>query len=163
MTGFAEDWPSPHIIDILCRKAAGFFIYASTAVKFVSSHFHPPDEILDLIVSLLQEISHEGRLDIDLLYTQILEQAFHNLHDHRSCSHLKSVVGTVVLIFCPLPINTISDLLGDSPSKISSFLQTLHLIFLVPDSTEDPIWVFHKSFSDFLTDPGQCTDYQFFI
>ena len=48
-----EDWPSSSDIDILCKKAAGFFIYASIAVKFVvqktvcllrglpsSPHFH---------------------------------------------------------------------------------------------------------------------------
>jgi len=38
-----EDWPSPSDIKILCRKAAGFFIYASTVVKFVMlSKNHPP-------------------------------------------------------------------------------------------------------------------------
>jgi hypothetical protein len=31
------DWPSSSDIEILCKKAAGFFIYASTVVKFVDS------------------------------------------------------------------------------------------------------------------------------
>ena len=34
---FVEDWPGPQNIDILCKKAARFFIYASTVVKFVAS------------------------------------------------------------------------------------------------------------------------------
>jgi len=165
--GFAEDWPSPHIIDILHRRAAGFFIYASTVVKFVSSHFHSPYERLDLIISFPQETSHEGRPGIDLLYTQILEQAFHDVDSHnpRLYSHFKSVVGTVMLIFHPLSIKTLSDLLGNcgTPSRIYSSLRTLHSIFLVPDSIEDPVWIFHKSFSDFFTDPGRCTDHRFFI
>jgi len=33
----AEDWPASQDIDALCRKAAGFFIYAATVVKFVAS------------------------------------------------------------------------------------------------------------------------------
>jgi len=163
----AEDWPGPYYIDVLSRKAAGFFIYASTVVKFVSSPHHLPDDRLHLIVSHRQDTSHEGRSGIDLLYTQVLEQAFHDVdsHDHELYSRFKSVVGTVVLIFHPLSINTLSDLLSDdyTPPRISTSLRTLHSVLLVPDSTEDPVRVFHKSFPDFLTDPGRCSDHRFFI
>jgi len=34
---FTEDWPSSSDIDLLCKKTAGLFIYASTVVKFVES------------------------------------------------------------------------------------------------------------------------------
>jgi len=164
---FEEDWPGPYYIDILSRKAAGFFIYASTVIKFFSSPLHLPDERLHLIFSLRQDTSHEGRLGIDLLYTQVLEQAFHDVdsHDHELHSRFKSVVGTIVLIFHPLSINTLSDLLSSdcTPPRISTSLRTLHSVLLVPDSTDDPVRVFHKSLPDFLTDPGWCTDHRFFI
>ena len=164
---FEEDWPGPHEIDILCKKAGGFFIYASTVVNFVSSPHHPPDERLTLIISLPQDTSYEGRSGIDALYTQVLAQAFHDVdsHDHSLYSHFKSVVGAVVLIFHPLSINTLSDLLGNcgTPSRISTSLRTLHSVLLVPDSTDDPAQIFHKSFPDFLTDPQQCTNPNFFI
>jgi len=164
---FSEGWPGPHNVNILCKKAAGFFIYASTVVKFVSSHHHPPDERLTLIVSLPQDTTHEGRLGIDLLYTQVLEQAFHDVdsHDHELYSHFKSVVGAVLLIFHPLSIKTLSDLLGNcgTPPKITTSLRTLHSLLLIPDNTEDPVHIFHKSFPDFLTDPKRCTNPQFFV
>jgi hypothetical protein len=152
---FGEDWPSLQDIDALCKKAAGFFIYASTVVKFVGSQHHPPDERLALIISLPQDTSHEGKSGVDLLYTQVLEQAFCNT-DQEFYSHLKSVVGAVALIFCPLSIKTLSDLLGNcgTPSRIYNTLRTLHSLLLVPENMEDPIWIFHKSFPDFLTDPG---------
>jgi len=163
----AEDWPGSHNIDILSKKAAGFFIYASTAVKFVASQHHQPDKRLTLIISLPQDTYHEGKLGIDLLYTKVLEQAFHDVHsyDHELYSHFKSVVGTVLLIFHPLSINTLSDLLRDcgTPSEISTSLRTLHSLLIVPDSTEDSVRIFHKSFPDFLTDPERCTSHQFFI
>ena len=38
--GLMEDWPSSSDIDILCKKAAGLFIYASTVVKFIRSEEH---------------------------------------------------------------------------------------------------------------------------
>jgi len=163
----AEDWPGPHNIDILRKKAAGFFIYASTTIKFVASHHHLPDERLALIVSLPQNTSHEGKSGIDLFYTQVLEQAFHDAdpYDHELYSHLRSVLGAVLLIFHPLSINTLSDLLKNcgTPTRISSSLHGLHSLLLVPDSTEGPVHVFHKSFLDFLTDPKRCTYPEFFI
>ena len=160
----AEDWPNPQDIDVLCQKAAGFFIHASTAVKFIASQRHLPDERLALIISLPQNTSHEGKAGIDLLYTQVLEQAFH-MADQGFCSNLRSVLGAVLLIFHPLSIKTLSDLLGTcgTPSKIYSTLRAFHSLLLIPDSSEDSIRIFHKSFPDFLTDPERCTDQRFFI
>ena len=161
---FAGDWPSQQNIDALCKKAAGFFIYASTVIKFVSSQYHPPGKRLAVIISLPQDTSHEGKSGVDLLYTQVLQQASNDM-GQDFYSHFKLVVGAVLLIFRPLSINTLSDLLGNcgTPSKIYSTLRTLHSLLLIPDSMEDSARIFHKSFPDFLMDPGRCTDQQFFI
>jgi len=162
-----KEWPGPQNIDILCKKAAGFFIFASTLVKFISSHCHPPDERLALIVSLPMDTSYEGKLGVDLLYTQVLEEAFHDMdsNDHELYSHFKSVVGAVVLIFQPLSIKTLSDLLINcgTPARMSSSLRTLHSLLLIPESIDKPVRIFHKSFPDFLMDPRRCTDSRFFI
>ena len=162
-----EDWPGPHNINILCKKAAGFFIYASTVVKFVASHHYSPSERLALIISLPQDTSHEGKLGVDLLYTKVLEEAFHDVasYDHELYSRFKSIVGTVILTFHPLSIKALSDLLRNcgTPSRISSSLRTLHSLLLVPEDSDGLVQVFHRSLSDFLTDPGQCTDTRFFI
>ena len=166
-SGLEEDWPGPHYIDILCRKAGGLFIYAATVVKFVLYRHHPPDERLSLIVLRQKDTSHEGRSGLDLLYTQVLEQASRDVDsdDQEFYSRFKSVVGAVVLIFYPLSINTLSHLLTNygTPSKISTSLRTLHSVLLVPDTTEHPLQVFHKSFPDFLTDQNRCTNPQFLI
>jgi len=160
----AEDWPTSQDIDALCKKAAGLFIYASTVVKFIASECHPPDERLVLITSLPHDTSHEGKPGIDLLYTQVLGQAFHNM-DQGFYMHLKSVLGAVLLVFHPLSIKTLSDLLSNcgTPPKIYSTLRALHSLLLIPDSMEDPVRIFHKSFPDFLTDPERCVDKQLFI
>jgi len=162
--GLTEDWPGPRDIDTLCKKAAGLFIYASTVVKFVGSQYHPPDERLALITSLPQDTSHEGKSGIDLLYTQVLEQALHD-GDEDFCLHFRLVVGAVLLVSHPLSINTLSDLLRNcgTPSRIYSTLRTLHSLLLIPDTMEDPVHVFHKSLPDFIMDPGRCTDPRFSI
>jgi WD40 repeat protein len=161
---FTADWPSPQDIDVLCKKAAGFFIYASTVIKFVGSQHHPPNERLALITSLPHDTSHEGKAGIDLLYTQVLVQAFCDV-DQDFYSHLKLVVGAVILILHPLSINALSDLLRNcgTPSRIYYALRPLHSLLLIPDGTDGQVRIFHKSFPDFLLDSGRCTDHQFLI
>jgi len=160
---FTEDWPNPSDINILCKKAAGFFIYASTVVKFVGSRYHTPTGQLDQIISLPQSTANEGRSGIDLLYTQVLEQAVDDIDGDakKIYSCFRTVVGAVLLVINPLSIIALSDLLG--VSNISTALRSLHSLLLVPESIEDPIRPFHKSFPDFLMDPVRCKDVQFFV
>ena len=158
-----EDWPSSSDINILCKKSAGLFIYAVTIVKFIASKYHTPTERLTLITSLPQSSIYEGRLGINLLYTQVLEQAFCDVDfdEQELYSCFRSVVGMVVLVFNPLPMEGLSTLLRISDIHVT--LRPLHSVFLVPSNMTDPIRVFHKSFPDFLTDPTRCKDERFFI
>ena len=158
-----EDWPSSSEIDIICKKVAGFFICASTIIKFIASKYHTPAERLALITSLPQSTVHEGKLGINLLYTQILEQAFCDLDSDEEdlYSHFRATVGAVVLVFNPLPLNALSTLLG--VSDISITLRSLHSVLKFPENKADPIQVFHKSFPDFLVDPGRCKDRKFYV
>ena len=158
------DWPSSSDTEILCKKAAGFFIYASTAIKFVASENSVPAERLALITSLPQSTVEEGRSGIDQLYIKVLEQAFLNIHDNsQHYLHFRTVVGTVLLIFNPLPIMALSELLGYTIPHIHSTTRSLHSLLFVPDKPEDPIRTFHKSFPDFLTDPERCKDNRFLV
>jgi len=154
------DWPSSSDIEVLCKKAAGFFIYASTVVKFVASENNPPPLRLALITSLPQSTAEEGKSGVDQLYIKVLEQAFHNSQDY-SC--FQAVVGTVVLIFNPLSIKGLSELLRYDSSLIHSTIRPLHSVLLIPDNIEDPIHTFHKSFPDFLIDPDRCNNKQFSV
>jgi len=160
---FAQEWPNPSDINILCEKAAGLFIYASTVVKFVEFKNRTPTEQLDRIISLPQSTVYEGRSGIDLLYTQVLEQGVDGMDADTKeiSSRFKSVVGAVLLVLNPLSVRALSDLLGIS--NISTTLRSLHSLLLVPDSIEDPVHVFHKSFPDFLMDPLRCKDKRFLV
>jgi hypothetical protein len=162
---FTEDWPNPSDIDILCTKAAGLFIYASTVVKFVAFRHRTPTEQLERIISLPQNTAFEGRAGVDLLYTQILEQAAADVDriedDEEIYSRFKTVVGAVLLVHNPLSSKALSDLLR--LSNIYTTLHSLHSLLLVPDDPEDPIHTFHKSFPDFLMDPHRCKDEKFLV
>jgi len=160
---FIEDWPNPSDINILCKKAAGLFIYASMVIKFVTFKNCTPTEQLDQITSLPQSTVHEGQSGIDLLYTQVLEQAVDEVGAYAGEIHsrLRTVIGAVLLVLNPLSMTALSDLL--KMSNISATLRSLHSLLLVPDSIEDPIRAFHKSFPDFLMDPVRCKNEQFFV
>jgi hypothetical protein len=164
---FGEGWPGSDNINVLCKKAAGFFIYAATVIKFLTSLHHSPDERLTLIVSPPHATSHEGSLGIDILYTQVLEHAFHDVESSNESlySEFKSVIGAVVLVFHPLSIITFSDLLKIhvTPFRVSNSLHTLHSLLHIPEDREDPVRIIHKSFPDFLTDQSRCTNPHFFI
>ena len=165
--GSSGDWPSPADVEILCRKAAGFFIYASTVVKFVAFENYPPPERLTLITSLPQTTTEEGKSGVDQLYVNVLKNAFYNIqaNEIQFYTNLRSVLGTILLIFNPLSINGLSELLGrhHTPASTLSTIRSLHSVLLVPDNMEDPILTFHKSFPDFLTDPKRCEDRLFFV
>ena len=104
-----EDWPPTSDINILCEKAAGLFIYASTAIKFIASRHHQPKKRLALLVSLSQNTTREGESGINTLYTEILRQAYcelgpdnQNPDNQEVYQHFRSVVGVVLLAFNPL-------------------------------------------------------------
>ena len=160
---FIEEWPSSHDIEILCKKADGLFIYASTVIRFVASQYHLPTERLTLITSLPQCTTHEGKSGVDLLYTKLLEEAFYYVNSDEQEFYLqfRSVVGMVLLVLNPLPMKALSVLLGKSNVFIT--LHSLHSVILFPMDMADPVRVFHKSFPDFLMDPGRCKDGRFFI
>ena len=158
---FTEEWPSQFDLEILCQKAAGFFVCASTIVNFIMSTNHTPAKQLRRITSLPQR-TYERGFGIDFLYTQILEEVVADMcvDDEEFISHFRTVIGAVLLVFNPLSVRALSDLLG--VPGIPTIIHSLNSLLLVPPSEAAPICIFHKSFSSFLKDPKQCTDNQFF-
>ena len=160
-----EEWPSPVDLDALCAKAAGLFIYASTVVRFIASKDHQPTRRLTDITTLPHDTVKEGRAGIDQLYTEIMQQAFSNIHedDWEFYSSFRSAVGAVVLVFNPLSVSALSDLLGTL--DVTTSLRSLHSLLIIPSRklSSTPLCVLHKSFPDFLTDPQRCVDNKFYI
>ena len=121
---------------------------------------------ITLITSLPQNTTEEGNSGIDQLYFKVLEHAFCDIHanDIQFYSNLRSLLGTILLVFNPLSIKGLSELLKRChvAPYILSTMRSLHSLLLVPDSAEDLILTIHKSFPNFLTDPERCKDTRFF-
>jgi len=158
-----EAWPSDEEITALVQKSSGLFIFASTVARFVESEYHEPRERLRLIVTEVDDTSHEGASGIDSLYFQVLRDAFSGIDEGSVFVNLKHILSAVVLALNPLSRDGLVKLLGIESAVISTTLRHLHSILLIPTDGSKAIRVFHKSFPDFLQDPSRCPDPRFHI
>ena len=160
-----KGWPSDEHVDILCDRAAGLFVYAVATVKFLDSKTHLPKQRLEVILGLPESTASEGktrfnsRTTLDSLYTSILRMAFSEEDPEVDCK-VRSIVGTVVLLFNPLPPSGIAELIF---VDVGLFLTLLQSLLTLSEDSSQCVKPFHKSFPDFTTDHSRCTDPRFWI
>ena len=163
-----EGWPSDEHIDLLCRRAAGLFVYAVATVKFLGSSMHLPKQRLDVILRLPECTVPEGNtqfkpdVTLDSLYASILQTAFSE-KDSEVDSKVRSTIAAVVLLVNPLPPPAIAELTGLDPDEVTLFLTLVQSLLTLDEDFNQPVKPFHKSFPDFITDPSRCLDTRFYI
>ncbi|KAJ7681863.1 hypothetical protein DFH06DRAFT_283251 [Mycena polygramma] len=72
MSGIPTPWPSPQIVKVLVEKSSGYFMYASTVIKFVDDKDSRPTERLAAVQNLSSIDSDTPFAHFDQLYIQIL-------------------------------------------------------------------------------------------
>ncbi|KAL4256308.1 hypothetical protein AB1N83_013320, partial [Pleurotus pulmonarius] len=150
-----ESWPDTDKLTRLVSLAGGLFIWASTACKYIDGEY--PKIALDQLLQLKGEGVHK---DLDGLYNKALQNAG-NWAVSRLEEEFQAIVGTISVVKSPMMSITIDDFLGLEPLSSQRFLSRFtSVIRQVPN---EPIRVFHKSFNDFITDPGRCTNPAWFI
>jgi len=163
-----EGWPSSEHINLLCHRAAGFFVYAVATVKFLDSNVHLPKRRLDVIVNLPGCTAAEGKTHIkadttlDSLYTSILQMAFSE-GDPEVDSRVRSTIGAIVLVVNPLSLSGIAKITGLDPNEVILFLRLVQSLLVFSEDFNQPVKPFHKSFPDFITNPLRCLDKRFYI
>ncbi|KAJ7193428.1 hypothetical protein GGX14DRAFT_15820, partial [Mycena pura] len=65
-------WPSPDSLESLVCKSSGYFVYASTIIKFVDDQYYRPTERLADVLNLATTDSDAPFAALDELYKQIL-------------------------------------------------------------------------------------------
>jgi len=163
-------WPSDKHIDILCQRAAGFFVYAVATVKFLDHPVFTPREQLDKIINLPGHTTYEGvtqlknKTTLDSLYTRILQMAFDfGGEDPELNFRIQSIIGAVVLAMNPLSPSTIAELIGLETVQVKKVLKPLQSLLILSEDPNSPVKPFHKSFPDFITDSPRCLDKRFYI
>ena len=162
-----DGWPTKEQLDLLCKRAAGLFVYAVATIKFIDHTHNGPEEQLDRLLQSSESSAHEGRVELkenvtlDSLYMSILQVAF-GRDNPEDDSRMRSVLGAVTLVVDPLPPFAISTLLGLHTESVFRRLLSIHSLLLLQDVNQ-PVRSFHKSFPDFIVDPTRCINKRFHV
>ena len=162
-------WPTGEQLDLLCKRAAGLFVYAVATVKFIDKRNADPSEQLDLLLQSPDNNTYEAKTRInanstlDSLYISILQGAFCNSDDPDVDPRVRSVLGVVVLAASPLSPSAIAMILGLRPQSAFRLLSSVQSLLILRDDVHCPVRPFHKSFPDFIMDPDRCTNQRFHI
>ncbi|KAJ7899401.1 hypothetical protein B0H13DRAFT_796377 [Mycena leptocephala] len=148
MAMIPEPWPSPEIIHNLVWKSSGYFIYASTIIKFIDDKNFRPTERLAVITGMAEPRFGVPFAALDQLYTQVLAQ----VPDQPQLLEILTVI-TTELSYKPLSAISIEQLLELEPGEVQLVLRGLHSVINLPEDDNDGISTHHASFGDFLRDP----------
>ena len=166
--GGLANWPTKEQLDLLCKRADGFFVYAMATVRFIGQGNSNPKRQLDHLLQVPQNTVFEGRAKLgvnqtlDILYMTILDKAF-KADDVEHDPKIQSVLGAVILATNPLSPNTIATLLTLDIEDVTPLLSAVHSLLVIPEGVNHPVRPFHKSFPDFITDSTRCTNPRFCI
>ncbi|KAJ7918032.1 hypothetical protein B0H13DRAFT_308633, partial [Mycena leptocephala] len=142
-------WPTPKTINNLVYNSSGYFIYASTIIKFVDDKNFRPTERLEIITGITEPLSELPFASLDQLYIQILSQV-------AARPQLLRIL-TVIAARIDLSPAHIEQLLELEQGDLRLALRGLHSVIsgLEKDNSDDPrrLNFHHASFRDFLQDP----------
>ena len=136
----------------LASRAAGFFIYATTAVKFISPPLHPHSvqEKCEKLQNLLNSwpVSSGGseRLAVDELYEKILGDAF---SDDCISSRRLRILHTVLCAETRISMSSIAHLSNADQDTVEKTVESLHAVLFV-SSRDGSVYWYHTSFPDFI-------------
>ena len=163
-----DNWPPKPQLDLLCERAAGFFVYAVATVRFIDNRNIDPRKRLDLLLRLPKTTDYEGRTrlnantTLDSLYLSILQEAFGDI-DPEDGPKVRSVLGVVILATNPLSPSSIATLLGLDIQDVTLLLSSIHSLLVLHEDIHQPVQPFHKSFPDFIANSTRCTNQMFHI
>ena len=148
-------WPPEGVIQCLAERASELFIYASTVIKFIDDRDFQPQQRLDMVLGALPHGIFSPFAEIDLLYTQILDDVpASKIEKTRLClgiiiyridyhSALSAELGNEIMLTADSKF--LNELLQLNPGGVEHLLRELQCVLHV-----QPVSIRHKSFSDFL-------------
>jgi hypothetical protein len=146
-------WPTPETINNLVHKSSGYFIYASTVIKFIDDKNFRPTEHLAIITEMTELLSESPFASLDQLYTQILSQ----VHARPQLLKILMVIASKLLLSPGLA--HIEQLLELEQGDVRLALRGLHSVIKleggISGDWSKEISFHHASFRDFLQDPGR--------
>jgi len=143
MREVTSTWPLDADIETLVHRASGLFIYAAAVMQFICDKHGNPVQRLKRIVDVEPQGSPSPYTELDQLYTQILDTA-------PDIDILRKILGVIIVLFNPLPLSELKNMLLSEGGDIFLALEALHSILLIPDEDNGPITMYHTSLQQFL-------------
>ena len=158
----SQGWPGVTKVDLLCKKACGLFIYASTACRFIGDRSWDPEKNLSIILAD-DYVGQSPTGDLDDMYTKILMRSITpgSRDEQEQSAQFRQIVGSIVVLFDSLPAVSLCRLLGIPEKEVRPRLHGLHSVLDIPTGQEGPIRLIHPSFRDFLLNKDRCLDSRF--
>ncbi|KAF2458145.1 quinon protein alcohol dehydrogenase-like superfamily [Lineolata rhizophorae] len=155
-------WLRAETVGTLVQKASGLFIWASTACRFIQDGFLPEESLETILNGSTDHETPEEHLND--LYTAVLQKSTQQYREQdkpKVLGFLRDVLGTIVTLFSPLSVDSLSGLLFFQGAVVNKTISTLHSILNIPTEPSRPLCLHHPSFRDFLLSPERCTDPKF--
>ena len=139
----------------LARRAGGLFIYAATAVRYITPQTGlTREEQLDLMGSLLSDSwdpseGFEEPLQVDILYRQILFEAFGKLRNKLRLPRLQ-ILYTLLCTEERVSTSVAAKLVSNSSDMVgraNQVVRDLHAVLYISDGK---VFWYHASFPDFI-------------
>ncbi|KAJ7879762.1 hypothetical protein B0H14DRAFT_3129563 [Mycena olivaceomarginata] len=141
MQNISSPWPARNVVEELVDKSSGYFIYASTIIKFIGDENYRPTVRLAMVQNTNSPGSESAYDALDQLYMTILSSAPRQ-------SELTPILCAIVNFeLCPEKI----DQLFRGEARL--LLRSLHSVLDIPTIVHRRISSHHASFLDFLNNP----------
>lgn len=166
-SGLRPDWAKDEEIESLVEEAGPWFLYATSCVSFLSEGFDLRGD-LDVLLEIVESGSLTATTDnpfvyLDHHYQEILRGIARRADSEEVEAILLSVLGSIILLREPLPMNALELLADVDGGYVSRVLSALRSLILPPAAHDQGPRVYHHSFIHFLQDPYRCTDPRFWI
>ncbi|KAE9385606.1 hypothetical protein BT96DRAFT_575067 [Gymnopus androsaceus JB14] len=143
MANIPHPWPLPNDLKELVWKSSGYFIYASTIIKFIDDKNYRPTERLAIVTDQNSTESHSAFGSLDQLYMTILSTA------PRQAQLMPILCALANFDLSPLVLDLLFEMESGDAQLV---LRGLSSVFEVPLDDDEEILTHHASFYDFLRD-----------
>jgi hypothetical protein len=164
--GFTLDWPGTETIRAIVQHAAGLFIWAETACRFIKNSGPLIKKRLRAILDGNTSTT-EPEKALNRVYFTVLEGSIHPNFDEEEqkeyCDILRGILGVIVILLSSLSTISLARLLNIPKEDIDGSLVGLHTILDIRKDEGNPIRLHHPSFRDFLLNRKRCDDLRFWV
>lgn len=144
-------------LDVLVRQADGLFIYAATAVKYLTPHHsitvREQTKMLENLVSKSYKpaSANSATFLIDVLYQQIMFDAFSKFEDEFLTCRLR-ILYTFLCTAERTSTSVVAALVAEEEEIAQAVAEDLHAVLYIQGNC---VFWHHASFPDFIFDPAR--------